>query len=269
LKNGIYQTRLGGKHCISPHENQPMNIRTVIIDDEELGRKLIRNFLQKHPEIEIVGECANGFEGLKCIQEQNPDLLFLDIQMPKITGLEMLELLEHYPSVIFTTAYDQYAVKAFELNAVDYLLKPFSRERFDAALHKVITQMESKKENTVDYSSISDGRSDYLNRIVVKIGNKVKIILVEDVHYIEAQDDFVMIYTTDGKYLKGKTMKFYEAHLLPEDFIRVHRSYIVNAAQILNIEPYEKDSHILILRCGAKVPVSKSGYVKLKKSLRF
>lgn len=245
--------------------------KVLIIDDEELARKLIRTFLQKYPDIEVVGECGNGFDGLKLIQELNPDLLFLDIQMPKITGLEMLELMEHYPAVIFTTAYDQYAVKAFELNAVDYLLKPFSRERFEASLQKVLDKRSSEtlSSSKEKYNALTDEKVDFLNRIVVKTGNKVKIIQVDDILYIEAQDDFVMIFTSEGKYLKGKTMKYYEAHLYPDDFIRVHRSYIVRADQILHIEPYEKDSHILILKCGSKLPVSKSGYSKLREVLKF
>lgn len=246
-------------------------IRAIIIDDEELARKLIRNFLDNYPEIDIIGECANGFEGIKIIQELKPDLLFLDIQMPKITGFEMLELLDEYPSIIFTTAYDQYAIKAFEINALDYLLKPFSRARFDTAIKRVLDKQAANQEmsDAPKYSSISEEREEYLNRIVVKTGSKVKIISVDDIHYLEAQDDFVMIYSSEGKYLKGKTMKYYEAHLSPEDFIRAHRSYIVKADQILQIEPYEKDSHLLVLKCGSKIPVSRNGYAKLKEVLRF
>lgn len=242
-------------------------MKVIIIDDEPLARGIVKEYLQQYPQFEIAEECNNGFEGLKAIQQHNPDLIFLDIQMPKITGFEMLELLDEQPPVIFATAYDEYAIKAFEASAVDYLLKPFSKERFDKAIQKFLTQQNNSPAQTqalLDAVAMSPARQ---NRIVVKDGSKIKIIPVAQVHYLEASDDYVKIVTAEGSYLKKQTMNFFEQTMDAAQFARVHRSYIINTQLITRIDVYEKDSHIALLNTGAKIPVSKTGYVKLKEVL--
>jgi len=243
--------------------------RALIIDDEPLARLIVKEYLQKYKEIEVLQECNDGFEGVKAIQQYQPDLIFLDIQMPKINGFEMLELIDQPPSVIFTTAFDEYAIKAFESHAIDYLLKPFSQERFDKAIHKMLDQraispVSKISEPLLEAASQTPPQSQ---RIVVKNGSKIKIIPVEDVFYLEAADDYVKIHTKDGAFLKNKTMNHFEQSLDKTLFVRTHRSTIVNIHQITRIDPYEKDGHIAILKNGAKVNVSKTGYVKLKEVL--
>ena len=242
--------------------------KIVIIDDEPLARSVVREYLQKHPDLEVVQECGDGFEGVKAIQQHQPDLIFLDIQMPKITGFEMLELLEQPPAVIFTTAFDEYAIKAFESHAVDYLLKPFNQDRFDKALAKWKEQKPTEAgkatSDLLDAASLSPSQNQ---RVVVKNGSKIKIIPVQDVFFLEAADDYVKIHTQEGYFLKNKTMNHFEKTLDEQLFVRSHRSYIVNVQQITRIDPYEKDNHVAILRSGAKVPVSRSGYGKLKEVL--
>ncbi len=242
--------------------------KVIIIDDEPLARSIVKEYLQKHPQLELMQECGDGFEGLKAIQQHQPDLIFLDIQMPKITGFEMLELIEQPPSVIFTTAFDEYAIKAFEAHAIDYLLKPFDQDRFDKAITKWKEQKpnstEKSTQDLLETASLSPSQSQ---RIVVKNGSKIKIIPAHDVLYLEAADDYVKIHTPEGYFLKNKTMTHFEQSLDGEQFVRTHRSYIVNVQQITRIDPYEKDSHVAILRSGAKVPVSRSGYGKLKEVL--
>ncbi|MBK6991393.1 MAG: LytTR family transcriptional regulator DNA-binding domain-containing protein [Chitinophagaceae bacterium] len=242
--------------------------KIIIIDDEPLARSITKEYLQKHPDLEIMQECNDGFEGLKAIQEHRPDLIFLDIQMPKITGFEMLELLDQPPSVIFTTAFDEYAIKAFEAHAIDYLLKPFNQERFDKAIAKWKEQkVNSTEKATQDLLESASQSPSQNHRIVVKNGSKIKIIPVHDVQYLEAADDYVKIHTSEGYFLKNKTMAHFENTLDKEQFVRSHRSYIVNVQQITRIDPYEKDNHVAILRSGVKVPVSRSGYGKLKEVL--
>jgi two-component system, LytTR family, response regulator len=240
-------------------------MKVIIIDDEPLARSIVKEFLQKHPQLQLMQECGDGFEGVKAIQQHQPDLIFLDIQMPKINGFEMLELLEHTPAVIFTTAFDEYAIKAFEAHAIDYLLKPFNQERFDKALAKWNEQKPANTEKAtqelLETASQSPAQSQ---RIVIKDGSKIKIIPVHDVQYLEAADDYVKIHTKDGYFLKNKTMNHFEQVLDGQQFVRSHRSYIVNVQQITRIDPYEKDGHVAILRSGVKVPVSRSGYGKLK-----
>lgn len=241
--------------------------RALIIDDEPLARLIVREYLQSFPQIEVLQECGDGFEGVKAINQYQPDLIFLDVQMPKINGFEMLELVEQQPAVIFTTAFDEYAIKAFETHAADYLLKPFSKERFTKAVEKWLSQAsttEVQKANETLINSVVPPSPAQHERIVVKTGTKVKIIPVHDVQYLEADDDYVSIHTQEGSFLKNKTMSFFEQTLDPRQFVRVHRSYILSVQQITRIDPYEKDAHIAILKSGAKIPVSKTGYVKLK-----
>ena len=235
----------------------------IIIDDEYLARNLIQEYLKAYPNIEVVAECENGFDALKAIKEYQPQLIFLDIQMPKITGFEMLELCDSKPEVIFTTAFEEYAIKAFEASAIDYLLKPFSQERFNKAVNKFLAGQTNfqKIKALAEETTLSIGQTE---RVVVKTGNQIKIIPYSDIVFIEAADDYVSIYTKDDVFLKNKTMAFFEKSLDQQAFVRIHRSYIVKISQILKIEPYEKDGHIILLKTGHKVPVSRSGYPKLR-----
>lgn len=244
-------------------------IKAVIIDDEPLARSIVKEYLQDHKDIEVMQECGDGFEGVKAIMQHKPDIVFLDIQMPKITGFEMLELIDFPVSVIFTTAFDEYAIKAFEAHAIDYLLKPFSKERFNKALVKWKEQHTATQpaQNTTALLENAHKQPEEQNRVVVKNGNNIKIIPVNDVHYIEAYDDYVKIFTKDGYSLKKKTMNYFEQSLNADQFVRVHRSYIVQVQQITKIEALEKDSHIALLKTGVKVPLSKTGYTKLKSVL--
>ena len=238
--------------------------KIITIDDEPLARSIVKEYLQKYPELEVVQECNDGFEGFKAIQQHHPDLIFLDIQMPKINGFEMLELLDQAPAVIFTTAFDEYAIKAFEAHAIDYLLKPFSQDRFDKAIQKWKEQKVSSQKNTEDLLETASYSPAQSQRIVVKTGSKIKIIPGHDVFYLEAADDYVKVHTQEGNFLKNKTMSHFEKTLDPQQFVRSHRSYIINIQQITRIDPYEKDNHVAILKSGAKVPVSRNGYVKLR-----
>ncbi len=247
-------------------------IRTVIIEDEAPAREILKHYLKDFEELEIIAECADGFSGLKTISFSKPDLVFLDIQMPRLTGFELIEVMTEKPAIIFTTAYDQFAIKAFELNAVDYLLKPFPKERLHNAVKKVIEKIGKSKDEEKSASSIIEKfpkSASTLNRIVVRKGNAINLIPVERLKYVEAQDDYVMIYHAEGKALKQQTMKFYEENLPDKDFVRIHRSYIVSVQEINRIEPYGKDNHVAVLKSGEKLPVSRSGYKHLKEELNF
>jgi two-component system LytT family response regulator len=240
--------------------------KCLIIDDEPLARSIVAEYLQGHPELEVVQECGDGFEGVKAIMQHHPDLIFLDIQMPKINGFEMLELVEQAPGVIFTTAFDEYAIKAFEANAVDYLLKPFSKERFDAAIKKWLQSqtVAPAAPAPLPLDEVTGKQPEEQLRIVVRAGNNIRIIPVAEVLYLEAFDDYVKIHTRDGVFLKKKTMGYYEKALNPTQFVRVHRSYILALSQLTRIEPFEKDSHVALLRGGERIPLSKSGYGRLR-----
>lgn len=245
-------------------------MKIIIIDDEPLARMVVGEYLQSHAGLEVVAECSDGFQGVKAIMQHKPDLIFLDIQMPKINGFEMLELLDTIPSVIFATAFDEYAIKAFESNAVDYLLKPFSKERFDSAIEKYksksVTPASSEK-NIQGLLENTAKQPDDKNRIVVKNGSDIRIVPVQDVMYIEAYDDYVKLFTKDTYYLKKKTMSYYEQVLDSEMFFRTHRSYIINLQELTKIEPLEKNTYIAILKNGKKIPLSRTGYTKLKEML--
>jgi two-component system LytT family response regulator len=238
--------------------------KVIIIDDEPLARQLVRALLQPHKEIEVIAECADGFEGFKAVQELKPDLIFLDVQMPRFNGFEMLELLDNPPSVIFTTAFDEYALKAFETHAIDYILKPVTKERFDKAVNKWLATAGEKKGALASPVVDTQVYEGYQHRIVVKDNGSIKIIPAQDIYYIEASDDYIKIFTKDGSYLKKSTLSHIEQTLDPQQFVRVHRSFFVPVSQLSKIEPYEKESHIALLHCGAKVLVSKSGMAKLK-----
>lgn len=246
-------------------------LKSIIIEDEYLAAELLAKNLEEHDKIDLIGKFDNGFSGLKAIQELQPDLVFLDIDLPKLTGLELIELLDDAPLIIFTTAYNQYAIEAFEKNAVDYLLKPFSKKRLFDAVDKAITKTNSptlassKVEELI--SSIHENEQNILDRIAVKDKSDIHLIAVEDVVYIEAQDDYVSIKTKERSFLKNARLKFFEQNLDPKKFIRVHRSFIVNTGFIRKLENYNKDSYLLILTNDDKINISRSGLQLLRKTL--
>ncbi|WP_133777348.1 LytR/AlgR family response regulator transcription factor [Pedobacter nutrimenti] len=242
-------------------------IRTLLIDDEPLARDIVKFYLEDYSDIEVVAECSDGFEGLKAISQIKPDFIFLDIQMPKISGFEMLELVEQPPAVIFTTAFDEYAIKAFEVNAVDYLLKPIEKDRFDLAMQKLPAKLNGGGALTKELLDTASLNPAHNNRVVVKKNGVIKILNVMDIHYFEADDDQVKLSTTEGVYYKNKTMSFFEQSLEPSQFIRIHRSYIINLSQVTRIELKEKESYIVLLKSDIWLPVSKTGYLKLKAAL--
>ncbi|MCB0490228.1 MAG: response regulator [Cyclobacteriaceae bacterium] len=240
-------------------------MKVIIIDDEPLARSIVKEYLANYPEVEVVQECGDGFEGVKAIAQHQPDLIFLDIQMPKITGFEMLELIDNPPDVIFTTAFDEYAMQAFDAHAVDYLLKPFGRDRFDKAIQKWKSQANKSAVRPLMEDSVKQPEEH--NRVVVKSGNAIKILPTSEIHYIEAYDDYVKIHTKDGFHLKKKTMNFFEKALDVSQFVRVHRSYIIALSQLTKIEMKEKDTHLAKMQSGNLIPMSKTGYLKLKEVL--
>ena len=244
------------------------SLRVVIVDDEPLARAVVREFIAAHPGVDVVAECANGFEAVKAVSELAPDLVFLDVQMPKLSGFEVLELIGRTVPVIFTTAYDQYALRAFEVHAVDYLLKPFSEQRFAEALSRARTRLASQEVMPVE-ALVSDARPRQgpLERVLIRDGSHVHVLPVEKIDYVEAQDDYVS-FRSDGKsYLKDQTLGATEGLLDPARFVRIHRSYLLNIDRIARVELYAKDSRIAILRDGAKLPVSRAGYARLAKLL--
>lgn len=249
-------------------------IKTLIVEDEAPARRLLKEFLKEFPEIEVLEECTDGFEGARRIMELKPDLIFLDVQMPRINGFEMLELLrgEDMPLIIFTTAFDEFAIKSFEFNTCDYLLKPISRERFNKAVTKATEQLNDRKALQPDMSKMVDqalGGGKYLDRIVIRSGSNIQVVYCDDLLCIEASDDYVIVHTATDQWVKKQTLKFYEDKLDPREFLRVHRSFLVKASTISRIEPYSKDAWIAILHNGIKVSVSKAGYSRLKEILNF
>jgi two-component system LytT family response regulator len=241
-----------------------MNLRTVIVDDEDLARQLLREYAWEAGGVEIVAECGNGFDAVKAIGELKPDLVFLDVQMPKLDGFEVLELLDPAPAVIFVTAYDQYAMRAFDAHAVDYLLKPFHLDRFKTALGRVRERLAGPKPAAAELAAAARPPGQKLERVVVKDGSKVHIIPVDKLDYVEAQDDYIALRSDKKTYLKQQTISSIEMQLDPARFARIHRSYIVNLERISRIEPYTKDSRVAVLQDGAQLPVSRSGHAKLK-----
>ena len=241
-------------------------IRAVLVDDEDLARHALRELLKCHPEVEVIAESANGFEAVKAIAEHKPDLLFLDVQMPKLTGFDVLELIdrERNLAVIFATAYDQYAMRAFEVHAVDYLLKPIGRERFEAALQRALQRLPQDLPPAPELAAAARPPQQFLERIVVKDGTRVTLIPVAKLDYAEAQDDYVALASHGAKHLKQQTIASLEAGLDPSRFVRIHRSYIVNFERVVRIEPYGKDSRLAILADGTRLPVSRAGYTRLK-----
>ena len=243
-------------------------VSAIIVDDEPLARDIVKRYASAIEGLNIVAECSDGFDALRQIQTLKPDLLFLDIQMPKLDGFELLEVLEYNPAIIFATAFDQFAIKAFEMNAIDYLLKPFSKDRFESAVQKAIQRITVEKSNSSQTletlkESVQESRGT-LDRIVTRLGSKVTVIPTDRIWYIESADDYVMIYSELGNHLKEKTMKYFEEHLPANNFVRIHRGSIINLAQIAAIDPYTKDTHMVTLKCGAKLRASAEGYKRLR-----
>jgi len=240
-------------------------LKAVIVDDEELARGFLRELLSAHPEVEIAVECANGFEAVKAVAECSPDLLFLDVQMPKLDGFEVLELIDPGPAVIFVTAYDQYAMRAFDAHAVDYLLKPFSAERFERALERAKSRL-GERTLPVELAATRPA-TERPERLVVRDGTKVHVIPLAKLDYAEAQDDYVALHSGGRSYLKQQTIASLEASLDPARFVRIHRSAIVNLERVARIEPYGKESRLAILTDGTRLPVSRPGYARLLEAM--
>jgi two-component system LytT family response regulator len=249
----------------------PGALRVVIVDDEAPARGLLREYLAAHSGIEIVGECANGFDAVKVIGERAPDVVFLDIQMPKLDGFEVLDLLERPPAVVFVTAYDEYALKAFEVHAVDYVLKPVTRERLGEALAQVRARLgaavaaPAPSPATLAAAARPPGR--YVERLLVKDGPNVHVIPVGQVDWIEAQDDYVGIRAGGRTHLKPQPLAEVAAGLDPARFVRIHRSCVLNIERLARLELYAKDSYVAVLQDGKQIPVSRSGHARLKELL--
>ena len=249
-------------------------LRVIVVDDEPLARAVVREFLGSHADVAIVAECGNGFDAVKAVTELTPDLMLLDVQMPKLDGFEVLELLGRSVPVIFTTAYDKYALRAFEVHAVDYLLKPFSEERLAEALIRARTRLAAREsgddKSDVDveaFVSEARPRQGPLQRVLIRDGAQVHVIPVDRIDFVEAQDDYVSFVSEGKSFLKDQTMAAVEAALDPLRFVRIHRSYLLNVERIARVELYAKDSRIAILGDGSKLPVSRSGYQRLQQLL--
>ena len=239
-------------------------LRAIVVDDEELARSVVRELLAAHSDIQVIAECVNGFEAVKAVAEHKPDLLFLDVQMPKLTGFDVLELIGEDVAVIFVTAYDEFAMKAFDVHAVDYLLKPVGKERLDAAVERAKARIGEKKPAAAELAAAARQPGTFAERIVVKDGTKVTLIPAAKLDYAEAQDDYVALAAEGKKHLKQQTIASLEASLDPQLFVRIHRSYVVNLERVARIEPYGKDSRLAILTSGIRLPVSRTGYARLK-----
>ena len=242
-------------------------LRAIIADDEELARRILREYLAAESDIEIVGECPNGFEAVKAVNDLRPDILFLDVQMPKLDGFEVLELVDASVAVVFVTAFDQYAMKAFDAAAVDYLLKPFTAERFRASLARVRSRANSVTPSAPpprDLKLASRAPGEFLERLVVKEGPRVQVIAVGKLDYAEAQDDYVGLRSEGKTWLKQQTISSLESALDPRRFLRVHRSFLVNLDRIARVEPNTKDTWLAVLRDGSKIPMSRAGYSRFR-----
>ncbi len=248
------------------------SLNIIIVDDEAPAREIIRHYLQDYPQVHIAAEADNGFDALKLIKEQMPQLVFLDVQMPKLTGFELLELLENPPAVVFSTAYDQYAIRAFEENAVDYLLKPYSKQRFAVAMRKALDKLKSGKINLAEMQKLQEtmtAHSSVITRIAVKDHQQIYVIPVHEIGYIEADGDYVKLHTIKGVFLKEKTMKYLEENLPGQQFIRIHRSFIVNVDEVAKIELYEKENYRVHLKSGEILKAGSNGYKALKAAVRM
>jgi two-component system LytT family response regulator len=243
----------------------------VVVDDEALARAVVREYAAGDPGVEIVADCANGFEAVKAVSELKPDLVLLDVQMPKLDGFEVLELLGRDQPVIFITAYDQYALKAFEVHAVDYLLKPYSLERFQEAIGRARARLRATagvpSDDLDDLLKDVRPRSTPAGRVLIRDGANVHVLPVDKIDYVEAQDDYVAFKSEGKQYLKDQTLSAVEQALDPARFVRIHRSFILNIDRLSKVELYAKDSRMAILRDGIRLPVSRAGYARLSQLL--
>ena len=244
-------------------------LRVVIVDDEPLARAVVREYLRAHPGVDVVAECGNGFEAVKAVAELRPDLVFLDVQMPKLSGFEVVELLGRDVPVVFTTAHDHYALRAFEVHAVDYLLKPFDEARFAEALSRARARLQARDEQPGLDALVASSphRQIPLERVLIRDGSQVHVLPVGKIDYVEAQDDYVCFKAEGRQYLKDQTMGALEATLDPARFVRIHRSYLLNVERLARVELYAKDSRVAVLRDGTRLPVSRAGHARLAKLL--
>ena len=242
-------------------------IRAIVVDDEPLAREVVREFLAADEEFEVVAECANGFDAVKAVSDRDPDVVFLDIQMPKLDGFEVLSLLDRSPLVVFVTAHDEYALKAFEVHALDYLLKPFSEERFRAVLQRVRQQI-GVRDRTPPSQLSAALRARPLQRVVVRGDDgTIQVIPAARIDYVEADDDAILIATGGVKVRKQQPIGELAEELDGSRFVRIHRSYLLNIERVEKIELYAKDSRVALLRDGTRLPVSRSGYARLRELL--
>ncbi|MBI4902094.1 MAG: response regulator [Acidobacteria bacterium] len=242
-------------------------MRTLIVDDEMLARAVLKEMLASQRDVEVIGECANGFEAVKQAAETKPDLVLLDVQMPKLDGFETLELLGADCAVIFVTAFDSYAMRAFEVHAVDYLLKPFTEDRLAKALDRARQRLGQQGVRGEDLAAAARGPLKFLERVVARDGPKVHVIPVDKLDYIEAQEDYIGLHAGGKTVLKQQTISSLEAALDPKKFVRVHRSFVVNLERVARVEPYGANSKVAVLTTGDKLPVSRSGYLRLEELL--
>jgi two-component system LytT family response regulator len=245
-------------------------VRIAIVDDERPARDALREYLAGEPDIEIVAECANGFEAVKAVANLHPDLLLLDVQMPKLDGFEVLELVGRETAVIFTTAYDEYALRAFEVHAIDYLLKPFGPERLREALGRArerLVRPQTGAPPATEVAAAARPPGAWLLRIVIRDGADVHVVPIDKIDYVEAQDDYVAVRTGERVLLKEQTMADLERQLDPRRFVRIHRSILLNLDRLVRLEPTGKESRMAVLRDGRRLPVSRSGYARLQELL--
>jgi two-component system LytT family response regulator len=246
-------------------------LRVAIVDDEGPARLVLREYLEAEAGVDIVAECANGFEAVKAVAETRPDVLLLDVQMPKLDGFEVLELVGRDAAVVFTTAYDEYALRAFDVHAVDYLLKPFSRERLQEAIGRVRERLgrttAAAAPAPAAIAAAARPPGAWLSRIVIRNGAEVHIVPIDKVDYVEAQDDYIGVRSGDRTLLKEQTLGDLETQLDPRRFVRIHRSLLLNLDRLVRLEPTDTDGKVAVLRDGQRLPVSRSGYARLQRLL--
>lgn len=243
-------------------------MRVAIVDDEELARQILREYLARLPEVEVVAECANGFEAVKAVSELRPDLLLLDVQMPKLSGFEVLELVGNEVAVVFTTAYDHYALRAFEVHAVDYLLKPFSPERLAEALARARERLgRGERWPAAEVAAAARPPVGHATRVLVRDGPRVHVIPMHKIDYVQAQDDYVAFRSEGKDYLKEQTLAEVEASLDPTKFVRIHRSYMLALDRLARVELDERENRVAVLTTGQRLPVSRAGFARLSKAI--
>src|SRR3954465_655909 len=241
-----------------------MNLRIAIVDDEDLARAVVREYLAGIADVEVVAECGNGFEAVKAGSGLKPDLLILDVQMPKLNGFEVLELVGRDVAVVFVTAFDQYAIRAFEVHAVDYLLKPFSAERLAAAIDRVRERLGRGEALPVkELAAAGQPSLEPARRVLVRDGPRVHVLPIEKIDYIQAQDDYVCFRCEGKEYLKEQTLGDLETTLDPAKFVRIHRSYVLNLDRLARVDTDERENRVAILSDGRRLPISRAGFARL------